>query len=179
MSMTMRNDNLIQKRFDTLRAEAYEKFADDPEKAKQVAGTLSTTALVVAGIWAEFYEEFKYDTSWIMSTMGKVTPFIKSFSNERMKNSTLEELPNTVITLFVIPENNRIEIIIGTTSVAVIKVDDSNINVSFTKKKQFELSEFVEEHIKASLVKLDHLTQMTEDAINKLINGDTLDESDE
>lgn len=179
MSLTMRNDKLVQKRFDTLRSEAYKKYADDPEMAKQVAGTLSTTALVLAGIWAELYEEFKYDTSWIMSTMGKVTPFIKSFSNERLKPIALEDLPNTVITLFVIPENNRIEIIIGTTSVVTIKVVDSKVHVSFAKEKKFDLSVFVEEHVKAALVKIDHLTQLTEDMVNDMINGQEEDESDE
>ena len=179
MDFTMRNDKLVQKRFDTLRTEAYEKYTNDPAKAKHVAGTLSTTALVLSGIWAEFYEVFKYDSPWIMTTMGKVTPFIKSFSNKRLKDVALEDLPNTVITVFVIPENNRIEIIIGKTSVVTIKVVDSNIHVSFIKEKKFELSEFVEEHIKSSLVKIDQLTQLTEDAINKLINGETEDESDE
>lgn len=179
MSLTMRNDKLVQKRFNMLRSEAYKKYADDPAMAKQVAGNLSTTALVLAGIWAEFYEEFKYDSTWIMSTMGKVTPFIKSFSNEHLKEVALEDLPNTVVTLFVIPENNRIEIIIGKTSVVTIKVVDSNIHVIFDKEKQFELSEFVEEHVKAALVKIDHLTQLSEDVINNMINGQEEAESDE
>jgi hypothetical protein len=179
MSLTMRNDQLVKKRFDTLRSEAYEKYADDPVMAKQVAGTLSTTALTLAGIWAEFYDEFNYDSPWIMSTMGKVTPFIKAFSNERLMNVALEDLPNTVVTLFVVPENNRIEIIIGKTSVVTIKVVDSNIHVSFAKEKQFELSEFVKEHVNAALVKLDRLTQLTEDIVNDMINGQEEDESDE
>ena len=179
MNLTMRNDKLVQKRFDTLRAEAYKKYANDPEMAKHVAGSLSTTALVLAGIWAEFHEQFKYDSSWIMNTMGDVTPFIKSFSNVHLKAIALEDLPNDVITLFVIPENNRIEVIIGTTSVAKIKVIDSVIRVNFNKEKKFELSAFVEEHVKAALAKVDHLTQLTEDAINKMINGESDDESDE
>ena len=175
----MRNDKLLQKRFDTLRAEAYKKYANDPEMAKLVAGSLSTTALVLAGIWVEFHEQFKYDSSWIMNTMGKLMPFIKSFSNERLNAIALEDLPNDVITLFVIPENNRIEVIIGTTSVAKIKVIDSVIRVNFNKEKKFELSAFVEEHVTAALAKVDHLTQLTEDAINKMINGESDDEINE
>lgn len=179
MSLTMRNDKLVQKRFDMLRSEAYTKYADDPAMAKQVAGSLSTTALILAGIWAELYDEFNYDSPWIMSTMGKVTPFIKSFSNEQLKEVALEDLPNTVVTLFVIPENNRIEIIIGTTSVVTIKVVDSKVHVSFAKEKKFDLSVFVEEHVKAALVKIDHLTQLTADMVNDMINGQEDDESDE
>lgn len=177
MDLTLRNDKLIQKRFDVLKAEAYKKYADDPEKAKHVAGTLSTTALVISGIWAEFYEVFKYDSPWIMTTMDEVSPFIKSFSNKRLNAVALEDLPNDVITVFVIPENNRIELIIGTTSVAVIKVDDTNIHVSFTKENEFELSDFVKEHIKAALVKIDNLTRLTDETINKLLNKEE-DESD-
>lgn len=173
MSLTMRNDKLVQKRFDTLRSEAYKKYANDPEMAKLVAGSLSTTALILAGIWAEFYDEFNYDSPWIMSTMGKVTPFIKSFSNERLTNIALEDLPNTVVTLFVVPENNRIEIIIGKTPVTTITVTNSKINVTFAKEKQFELSEFVKEHVKAALVKLERLTQLTEDIVNDMINGES------
>jgi hypothetical protein len=165
-NLTMRNDKLLQKRFNVLKAEADKKYADDPEMAKQVKGTLSTTALVVSGIWAEFYGEFKYDSPWIMSSMGNSTPFIKSFSNKHLKNVVLQDLPNDVITLFVIPEINRIEIIIGTTSVAVIKIDDTNVHVSFTKDKKFELSKFVEEHVKAALVKINRLIEMTDGVFN-------------
>lgn len=160
-NLTMRNDKLLQKRFAVLRAEADKKYANDPVKAKHVKGTLSTTALVVSGIWAEFYGEFKYDSPWIMSSMGNSTPFIKSFSNKHL-NVALQDLPNDVITLFVIPEINRIEIIIGITSVAVIKIDDTNVHVSFTKDKKFELSKFVEGHVKAALVKVNRLIEMTE-----------------
>lgn len=180
-NLTMRNDNLIKKRFDTLRSEAYKKFADDPAMAKYVAGTISTTALVLSGLWAEFYEEFKYDSPWIMTTMDKTTPFIKSFSNKTLKNVVLQDLPNDVVTLFVIPENNMIEIIIGTTSVAKINVDDTTVHVSFNKDKKFELSKFVEDHVKSALVKVDRLTQMADDVINNMTNTeeDDDDESDE
>ena len=178
MNLTMRNDKLVQKRFDTLKSEAYKKFANDPEMAKYVVGTLSTTTLVLSGIWAEFHGVFKYDSTWIMTTMGNVSPFIKTFSNKRLKNVVLEDLPNDVITLFVIPENNRIEIIIGKTSVAVIKVDDTNIHVSFTKEKKFDLSKFVEEHVKAALVKIDQLTRLTDDVIDNLINNEEEAEHD-
>lgn len=170
MNLTMRNDALIKKRFDKLRSEAYKKFANDPEKAKYVAGTLSTTALVLSGIWAEFYDEFEYDSPWVMTNMDKVSPFIKSFSNKRLKNVVLKDLPNDVVTLFVIPENNRIEIIIGITSIAVIKVDDTNIHVSFTKGKKFELYDFVKEHVESALVKIDQLTRLSGDVFNKLDN---------
>lgn len=177
MDFTMRNDKLIKKRFDTLSSEAYKKYSDDPDMAKHVAGTLSTTALVLSGIWAEFYDVFKFDSPWIMTTMGNVSPFIKTFSNKRLKNVTLENLPNDVITIFTIPENNRIEIIIGITSVAVIKVNDTNIHVSFTKGNTFKLSEFVKEHVEAALVKVDQLTRLTDDVINNLNNEEG--ESDE
>lgn len=39
--LTMRDDRLVRKRFAVLRSEAYEKYANDPEMAKQVVGTLS------------------------------------------------------------------------------------------------------------------------------------------
>ena len=162
----MRNDKLLQKRFNVLKAEADKKYANDPEMAKQVKGTLSTTGLVVSGLWAEFYEEFKYDSPWIMSSMGNSTPFIKSFSNKHLKNVVLQDLPNDVITLFVVPEFNSIEIIIGTSSVATIKVGDPDIYVGFNKDKKFELSEFVEEHVKSALTKIDHLIQMVDAAFN-------------
>lgn len=71
-----------------------------------------------------------------------------------------------MITLFVVPEFNSIEIIIGTSSVATIKVGDPDIHVGFNKDKKFELSEFVEEHVKATLTKIDHLIQMVDDAFN-------------
>lgn len=171
----MRNDKLLQKRFNVLKAEADKKYADDPVMAKKVKGTLSTIALVVSGLWAEFYEEFKYDSPWIMSSMGNSTPFIKSFSNKHL-NVVLQDLPNDVITLFVIPEINQIEIIIGTTSVAVIKIDDTNVHVSFTKDKKFELSKFVEDHVKAALVKVNHLIEMTDGMFK---TDDEEDESDE
>ena len=163
-NLTMRNDKLLQKRFDALKAEADKKYANDPEMAKQVKGTLSTTGLVISGLWAEFYEEFKYDSPWLMSNMGKTAPFIKSFANKHLKNVILQDLPNDVITLFIVPEINRIEIIIGTTSVATIKVGDPDIYVGFNKDKKFELSEFVEEHVKAALTKIDHLIQMVDAA---------------
>ena len=175
---TMRNDKLLQKRFDTLKAEADKKYANDPVMAKQVKGTLSTTGLVVSGLWAEFYGEFKYDSPWIMSSMGNSTPFIKSFSNKHLKNIVLQDLPNDVITLFVIPETNRIEIIIGTTSVAVIKIDDTNVHVSFVKDKKFELSKFVEDHVKSALVKVNRLIEMADGVFNNQID-DEEDESDE
>ena len=175
-NLTMRNDKLLRKRFAVLRSEADKKYADDPEMAKQVKGTLSTTALVVSGLWAEFYEEFKYDSPWIMSSMGKTAPFIKSFSNKHLKNVVLQDLPNDVITLFVIPEINRIEIIIGTTSVAVIKIDDTNVHVNFTKDKKFELSKFVEDHVKLALVKVNHLIEMADGAFNNQIDDDESDE---
>lgn len=174
-NVTMRNDKLLQKRFNVLKAEADKKYADDPVMAKKVKGTLSTIALVVSGLWAEFYEEFKYDSPWIMSSMGNSTPFIKSFSNKHL-NVVLQDLPNDVITLFVIPEINQIEIIIGTTSVAVIKIDDTNVHVSFTKDKKFELSKFVEDHVKAALVKVNHLIEMTDGMFK---TDDEEDESDE
>ena len=175
-NLTMRNDKLLQKRFDALKAEADKKYANDPEMAKQVKGTLSTTGLVISGLWAEFYEEFKYDSPWLMSNMGKTAPFIKSFANKHLKNVILQDLPNDVITLFVIPEINRIEIIIGTTSVAVIKIDDTNVHVSFTKDKKFELSKFIEDHVKAALVKVNRLIEMTDG----MFKTDTEeDESDE
>lgn len=175
-NLTMRNDKLLQKRFAVLRSEADKKYADDPEMAKKVKGTLSTTALVVSGLWAEFYEEFKYDSPWIMSSMGKTAPFIKSFSNKHLKNVVLQDLPNDVITLFVIPEINRIEIIIGTTSVAVIKIDDTNVHVNFTKDKKFELSKFVEDHVKAALVKVNRLIEMADGMFNNQIDDDESDE---
>lgn len=165
-NLTMRNDKLLQKRFNVLKAEADKKYADDPVMAKKVKGTLSTTALVISGLWAEFYGEFKYDSPWIMTSMGNSTPFIKSFSNKHL-NVALQDLPNDVITLFVIPEINRIEIIIGTTSVAVIKIDDTNIHVSFTKGKKFELYDFVKEHVESALVKIDQLTRLSGDVFNK------------
>lgn len=175
-NLTMRDDKLLQKRFNALKAEADKKYADDPVMAKQVKGTLSTTALVVSGIWAEFYGEFKYDSPWIMSSMGNSTPFIKSFANKHL-NVVLQDLPNDVITLFVIPEINRIEIIIGTTSVAVIKIDDTNVHVSFVKDKKFELSKFVEEHVKAALVKVNRLIEMTDGMFNNQTDTEE-DESD-
>ena len=171
----MRNDKLLQKRFAVLRSEADKKYADDPVMAKKVKGTLSTIAMVVSGLWAEFYEEFKYDSPWIMSSMGNSTPFIKSFSNKHL-NVVLQDLPNDVITLFVIPEINRIEIIIGITSVAVIKIDDTNVHVNFTKDKKFELSKFVEDHVKAALVKVNHLIEMADGAFNNQIDDDESDE---
>lgn len=174
-NLTMRNDKLLQKRFNVLKAEADKKYADDPVMAKKVKGTLSTIALVVSGLWAEFYGEFKYDSPWIMSSMGNSTPFIKSFSNKHL-NVVLQDLPNDVITLFVIPEINQIEIIIGTTSVAVIKIDDTNVHVSFTKDKKFELSKFVEDHVKAALVKVNHLIEMADGAFNNQIDDDESDE---
>lgn len=173
-NVTMRNDKLLQKRFNVLKMEADKKYADDPVMAKQVKGTLSTTGLVISGLWAEFYEEFKYDSPWIMSSMGNSTPFIKSFSNKHL-NVVLQDLPNDVITLFVIPEINQIEIIIGTTSVAVIKIDDTNVHVSFTKDKKFELSKFVEDHVKSALVKVNRLIEMTDG----MFKTDDEDESDE
>ena len=100
-NVTMRNDKLLQKRFNVLKMEADKKYADDPVMAKQVKGTLSATGLVISGLWAEFYEEFKYDSPWIMSSMGNSTQFIKSFSNKHL-NVALQDLPNDVITLFVI-----------------------------------------------------------------------------
>ena len=163
-NLTMRDDRLVRKRFAVLRSEADKKYANDPEMAKQVKGTLSTTALILSGLWAEFYEEFKYDSPWLMSDMGKTAPFIKSFSNKHLKNVVLQDLPNDVITLFVVPEFNSIEIIIGTSSVATIKVGDPDIYVGFNKDKKFELSEFVEEHVKAALTKIDHLIQMVDAA---------------
>lgn len=174
-NLTMRNDKLLQKRFAVLRSEADKKYADDPVMAKKVKGTLLTTALVVSGLWEEFYGEFKYDSPWIMSSMGNSTPFIKSFSNKHL-NVVLQDLPNDVITLFVIPEINRIEIIIGTTSVAVIKIDDTNVHVNFTKDKKFELSKFVEDHVKAALVKVNHLIEMANGAFNNQIDDDESDE---
>lgn len=178
-NLTMRNDKLIQKRFDALKAEADKKYADDPAKAKQVIGNLSTTALVVSGIWAEFYEEFKYDSPWIMSSMGASTPFIKSFSNKHLKGVSLQDLPNDVITLFVIPEINKIEIIIGTESVVTIKVEDTIIHIGFNKDKKFELSDFVEEHVKASIAKINRMIQMIDDTINNQTDIEEEDESDE
>lgn len=178
-NLTMRNDKLLRKRFDALKAEADKKYADDPEMAKQVKGTLSTTGLVISGLWAEFYEEFKYDSPWLMSDMGKTAPFIKSFANKHLKNVILQDLPNDVITLFIVPEINRIEIIIGTTSVAVIKIDDTNVHVSFTKDKKFELSEFVEEHVKAALVKVNRLIEMTDGMFNNQTDTEEENESDE
>lgn len=163
-NLTMRDDRLVRRRFAVLRAEADKKYADDPVMAKKVKGTLSTTALILSGLWAEFYEEFKYDSPWLMSSMGKTAPFIKSFSNKLLKNVVLQDLPNDVITLFVVPEFNSIEIIIGTSSVATIKVGDPDIHVGFNKDKKFELSEFVEEHVKATLTKIDHLIQMVDAA---------------
>lgn len=163
-NLTMRDDRLVRKRFAVLRSEADKKYADDPVMAKKVKGTLSTTALILSGLWAEFYGEFKYDSPWIMSSMGKTAPFIKSFSNKHLKNVVLQDLPNDVITLFVVPEFNSIEIIIGTSSVATIKVGDPDIYVGFNKDKKFELSEFVEEHVKATLTKIDHLIQMVDAA---------------
>ena len=177
-NFSMRNDKLLKKRFDALKVEAAKKYANDPVKAKQEIGTISTTALVLSGLWWEFYEEFEYDSPWLMTTMDKTTPFMKSFSNEKFKNVTLEDLPNNVITLFAIPEINRIELIIGTTSVAVIKVNDTIVHVSFNKEKQFELSKFVEDHVKAALVKVDQLTQMADDVINNLTKTEEDDESD-
>lgn len=174
-NVIMRNDKLLQKRFAVLRSEADKKYADDPVMAKKVKGTLSTIAMVVSGLWAEFYEEFKYDSPWIMSSMGNSTPFIKSFSNKHL-NVVLQDLPNDVITLFVIPEINRIEIIIGITSVAVIKIDDTNVHVNFTKDKKFELSKFVEDHVKAALVKVNHLIEMADGAFNNQIDDDESDE---
>lgn len=174
-NVTMRNDKLLQKRFNVLKMEADKKYADDPVMAKKVKGTLSTIALVVSGLWAEFYEEFKYDSPWIMSSMGNSTPFIKSFSNKHL-NVVLQDLPNDVITLFVIPEINQIEIIIGTTSVAVIKIDDTNVHVSFVKDKKFELSKFVEDHAKSALVKVNRLIEMTDGMFK---TDDEEDESDE
>ena len=174
-NVTMRNDKLLQKRFNVLKMEADKKYADDPVMAKQVKGTLSTTGLVISGLWAEFYEEFKYDSPWIMSSMGNSTPFIKSFSNKHL-NVVLQDLPNDVITLFVIPEINQIEIIIGTTSVAVIKIDDTNVHVSFVKDKKFELSKFVEDHAKSALVKVNRLIEMTDGMFK---TDDEEDESDE
>ncbi len=174
-NVTMRNDKLLQKRFNVLKMEADKKYADDPVMAKQVKGTLSTTGLVISGLWTEFYEEFKYDSPWIMSSMGNSTPFIKSFSNKHL-NVVLQDLPNDVITLFVIPEINQIEIIIGTTSVAVIKIDDTNVHVSFTKDKKFELSKFVEDHAKSALVKVNRLIEMTDGMFK---TDDEEDESDE
>jgi hypothetical protein len=179
MSLTMRNDNLLKKRFDTLKSEAYAKFADDPEMAKQIVASLSTTTSVLTSIWAEFFGAFKYETSWIMSTMDKVTPFIKSFANERLTNVALQDLPNDVITLFVILETNRIEIIIGTTSVATIKIVDSIVRINFNKEKKFELSDFVEEHVTSALVKINQLKQMLADATKNTSNDETEDESDE
>lgn len=163
-NLTMRDDRLVRKRFAVLRSEADKKYADDPVMAKKVKGTLSTTALILSGLWAEFYKEFEYDSPWIMSSMGKTAPFIKSFSNKHLKNVVLQDLPNDVITLFVVPEFNSIEIIIGTSSVATIKVGDPDIYVGFNKDKKFELSEFVEEHVKAALTKIDHLIQMVDAA---------------
>ena len=107
--------------------------------------------------------------------MGNSTPFIKSFSNKHL-NVVLQDLPNDVITLFVIPEINQIEIIIGTTSVAVIKIDDTNVHVSFTKDKKFELSKFVEDHAKSALVKVNRLIEMTDGMFK---TDDEEDESDE
>lgn len=163
-NLTMRDDRLVRKRFAVLRSEADKKYADDPVMAKKVKGTLSTTALILSGLWAEFYEEFKYDSPWLMSDMGKTAPFIKSFSNKHLKNVVLQDLPNDVITLFVVPEFNSIEIIIGTSSVATIKVVDPDIYVGFNKDKKFELSEFVEDHVKSALTKIDHLIQMVDAA---------------
>ena len=177
-NLTMRNDKLLQKRFNALKAEADKKYANDPVMAKQVKGTLSTTGLVISGLWAEFYGEFKYDSPWIMSSMGNSTQFIKSFSNKHL-NVALQDLPNDVITLFVIPEINRIEIIIGTTSIAVIKIDDTNVHVSFTKDKKFELSKFVEDHVKAALVKVNRLIEMTDGMFNNHQTDTEEDESDE
>ena len=176
-NLTMRNDKLLQKRFNALKAEADKKYANDPVMAKQVKGTLSTTGLVISGLWAEFYGEFKYDSPWIMSSMGNSTQFIKSFSNKHL-NVALQDLPNDVITLFVIPEINRIEIIIGTTSIAVIKIDDTNVHVSFVKDKKFELSKFVEDHVKSALVKVNRLIEMADGVFNNQID-DEEDESDE
>lgn len=171
---TMRTDKLLQKRFDALKAEADKKYADDPEMAKQVKGTLSTTGLVISGLWTEFYEEFKYDSPWIMSSMGNSAQFTKSFSNKHLENIVivLQDLPNDVITLFVIPETNRIEIIIGTTSVAVIKIDDTNVHVSFVKDKKFELSKFVEDHVKLALVKVNRLIEMADGVFNNQIDDE-------
>ena len=177
-NFSMRNDKLLKKRFDALKVEAAKKYANDPVKAKQEIGTISTTALVLSGLWWEFYEEFEYDSPWLMTTMDKTTPFMKSFSNEKLKNVTLEDLPNNVITLFAIPEINRIELIIGTTSVAAIKISDSIVHVSFVKEKQFELYKFVEEHTKIALAKIDRLTQMLDAKINNQIDTEEDDESD-
>lgn len=177
-NFSMRNDKLLKKRFDVLKVETAKKYADDPMKAKREIGNLSTTALVLSGLWWEFYEQFKYDSSWLMTTMGKTTPFIKSFSNEHLKNVSLEDLPNDVITLFVIPENNSIEIIIGTSSVATIKVIDSIAHVGFNKDKKFELSEFVKEHVKIAIAKIDRLLQTLDAKINDQIDIEEEDESD-
>lgn len=178
-NLTMRNNKLLQKRFDALKAEANKKYADDPVKKKQVIGNLSTTALITSGLWWEFYEEFKYDSPWIMSSFNETAPFIKSFSNKHLKSVTLNDLPNDVITLFVIPENNRIEIIIGTESVVTLKITDSVVHVNFNKEKQFELSEFVEEHVKIAIVKIDRLTQMLLDAkINDQIDIEEEDDDE-
>ena len=178
-NLTMRNDKLLQKRFDALKAEADKKYTDDPEMAKRVKGTLSTTGLVLSGLWAEFYEEFKYDSPWIMSSFGETAPFIKSFSNKHLKSVSLHHLPNDVITLFVIPENNRIEIIIGTESVITLNIVDSVVHVNIDKEKKFELSEFVEEHVKIAIVKIDRLLQMLDAKINNHIDIEEDDESDE
>ena len=178
-NLTMRNDKLLQKRFNVLKAEADKKYANDPEMAKRVKGTLSTTVLVLSGLWAEFYEEFKYDSPWIMSSFGETAPFIKSFSNKHLKSVSLHHLPNDVITLFVIPENNRIEIIIGTESVITLNIVDSVVHVNIDKEKKFELSEFVEEHVKIAIVKIDRLLQMLDAKINNHIDIEEDDESDE
>lgn len=175
--LTMRDDRLVRKRFAVLRSEADKKYADDPVMAKKVKGTLSTTALILSGLWAEFYEEFKYDSPWLMSDMGETAPFIKSFSNKHLKNVVIQDLPNDVITLFVVPEFNSIEVIIGTASVATIKVGDPDIHVGFNKDNKFELSEFVEEHVKAALTKIDHLIQMVDAAFNNQTDTEE-DESD-
>lgn len=176
-NLTMRNDKFIKKRFDALKVEANKKYADDPAKAKQVIGNLSTTALVLSGLWWEFYEEFNYDSPWVMSSFNETTPFIKSFSNKHLKSVSLNDLPDDVITLFVIPENNRIEIIIGTESVVTLNVIDSVVHVNFNKEKKFELSDFVEEHVKIAIAKIDRLLQMLDANINNQIDTEK-DESD-
>lgn len=177
-NLTMRDDRLVRKRFAVLRSEADKKYADDPVMAKKVKGTLSTTALILSGLWAEFYEEFKYDSPWIMSDMGKTAPFIKSFSNKHLKNIVIQDLPNDVITLFVVPEFNSIEVIIGTASVATIKVGDPDILVGFNKDKKFELSEFVEDHVKSALVKVNRLIEMTDGMFNNQTDTEEEDEPD-
>lgn len=177
MDMTMHNDKLISMRYETLISEAKEKYADNPKKSKHITATLSTTRLMLSVLWAEFYDNIKYDTRWVMITLEKSTPFIKSFSQTRLKPTSLEDLPDDVITLFVIPETNRIEVIIGTTSVVCITIDEPIIKVHFEKENKFKLSEFVNTHVKAAIKKFGALTKLVDNVFDEITDDE--DEDDE